>query len=301
MSTTRSAKGGRHMIRLSKRMSELNLCSRREADKYIQEGLVSVRGVPVQAMLGQKVCSREEDIKIMLDNASEHSSLSVNSFFPQVVVLNKPLGYVSGQPELLRRQGKEGNRYKYEPAVSLLNRSNFFAGKLSEKINVRALDFDGPRGTLSGFVPAGRLDVNSTGLLVFTKSGIVAKQIISKNTSIPKEYIVGVKDVSGRSRHLNDDIDLSVLLGSDNSIKDENRGYVPIKPLLEAKWLNEKQIRFVLLEGKKRMIRKICRQHFDLEVTALKRTKIGQFPLDSLPTGKWRPLIEEEVQALLHF
>jgi hypothetical protein len=54
-------------------------------------------------------------------------------------------------------------------------------------------------------------------------------------------------------------------------------------------WQNEEQMRFVLREGKKRQIRRMC-EAVGLEVVALKRVRIGRIPLADLPVGKWRYL-----------
>jgi len=61
-----------------------------------------------------------------------------------------------------------------------------------------------------------------------------------------------------------------------------------LKPA-KVSWQNEDQLRFVLREGKKRQIRRMC-ELVGLRVLGLKRIRIGKISLGSLPTGKWRPL-----------
>ena len=61
----------------------------------------------------------------------------------------------------------------------------------------------------------------------------------------------------------------------------------------EVEWVNDDQLRFVLREGMKRQIRRMCAA-VDLEVTGLKRVRIGSVRLADLPVGKWRVLRADE-------
>lgn len=63
-----------------------------------------------------------------------------------------------------------------------------------------------------------------------------------------------------------------------------------LKPLVEAQWLDKNTLRLVLQEGKKRQIRRMCREILGFHVVSLIRTSIGPIDLGSLPEGKWRPL-----------
>ena len=81
-----------------------------------------------------------------------------------------------------------------------------------------------------------------------------------------------------------------------------------MKPVVEAEWLEnndpreEQQqistLRLVLQEGKKRQIRRMCRELLGFHVVDLVRTAIGPVKIDSLPDGKWRTLTKEEVQGI---
>ena len=97
----RTVKTKAEEIRLTKRMSQLDMASRREADRLIHDNKVLVKGVP--ATVGMKVPSNETDI--VISGMSERKA--------HAVVLNKPVGYVSGQPE-----------HNHLPAVKLLTREN---------------------------------------------------------------------------------------------------------------------------------------------------------------------------------
>jgi 23S rRNA pseudouridine2604 synthase len=65
-----------------------------------------------------------------------------------------------------------------------------------------------------------------------------------------------------------------------------------LKPAVVA-WQNPEQLRFVLREGRKRQIRRMCEQ-VGLSVTGLKRIRIGQVTLGNLPIGQWRYLAAHE-------
>lgn len=246
------------LVRLSKRMSELGLCSRREADEWISKGWVKVDG-QVVSELGSKV---RPDQKITIDRkAQDQQNERVT------IILNKPLGYVSGQAE-------DG----HEPARILITPRN------------RWIDDPSPRrfnpSQLKNLVPAGRLDINSTGLLVLTQDGRIAKTIIGENSSVEKEYIVRVAMTDGRSNSEFPPAKLALL----------NHGLeLDGKPLekAEVSWLNEDQLKFVLREGRNRQIRRMC-DLVGLKVLALKRVRVGNVRLGKLPVGKWRYLEDGE-------
>ena len=238
-------------VRLSKRMSELGICSRREADEWIERGWVMVDG-KVISQLGSKILP---DQKITVrKQASLEQSKKVT------ILINKPVGYVSGQAE---------NGYK--PAVSLINETTHWKNDPSkEKFRP---------SQLRSLVPAGRLDIDSVGLLVLTQDGRIARQLIGENSTTDKEYLVRVKYLKpGRLP----DSDLRLLR---HGLKLDG------KPLLPAKvhWQNDDQLRFVLREGKKRQIRRMC-EAVGLKVIGLKRIRIGQVRLGDLPPGQWRYL-----------
>jgi 23S rRNA pseudouridine2604 synthase len=237
--------------RLSKRMSELGLCSRREADEWIENGWVKVDGNVVNT-LGARV---SRDAKIEIDpEAARHQSEQVT------ILLNKPMGYVSGQPE-----------HGYEPAMVLIKPENRWPEDPSTT-KFRA-------GHLRNLAPAGRLDIDSTGLIVFTQDGRVAKRLIGSDSDVEKEYLVRVEGTL-----------------TEDGMKLLHHGLeldgVKLKPA-RVSWANEDQLRFVLREGRKRQIRRMC-ELVGLTVTALKRVRTGGVPLGKLPVGQWRYLRRDE-------
>lgn len=232
-------------------MSEQGLCSRREADSYIERGLVRVDGVVVSE-LGTKIHPGQ---RITLDAAAKARQQA-----RVTILLNKPVGYVSGQAE----QG-------YQPAVKLITASSRYSGDSAP------LRFSPAQ--LRGLAPAGRLDIDSTGLLVLTQDGRIAKQLIGENSTTEKEYLVRVAGKLAENG-------LALL---NHGLSLDGRKLKPAK----VSWQNEDQLRFILREGRKRQIRRMC-ELVGLKVTGLKRVRIGRVKLADLPQGQWRYLREDE-------
>jgi 23S rRNA pseudouridine2604 synthase len=236
-------------------MSELGLCSRREADEWIARGWVRVDG-QVVSELGSKVLPSQ---RVTVDRQAQAVQAR-----RVTVLIHKPVGFVSGQAE-------EG----YKPAVTLVRPENRWSGDTSPE------QFHPTQ--LKSLVPAGRLDIDSVGLLVLTQDGRIAKTLIGEDTSVEKEYLVRVQYTKpGRL--------------PDADLKKLNHGlWMDGKPLLPAKvrWQNDDQLSFTLREGKKRQIRRMC-DMVGLKVLGLKRVRIGRVKLGELPPGQWRYLGADE-------
>ena len=241
--------------RLNKRMAELGMCSRREADDWIGKGWVRVDGQ--LAPMGLQV---KPDARIEVDpKARGQQDQQVT------ILMNKPMGYVSGQAE-------DG----HQPAVTLVQPASHWNGDAS-RVRFSPLQ-------LRGLAPAGRLDIDSIGLLVLTQDGRIARQLIGEDSGMEKEYLVRVT--------------------YGEFVADVQQAYPPaqlarlrhglsldgqaLKPA-QVEWQNPEQLRFVLKEGKKRQIRRMCEQ-VDLKVVGLKRIRIGRIVLGTLPVGQWRYL-----------
>ncbi len=238
-------------VRLSKLMSQRGLCSRREADKLIEQGLVRVNGQTVNT-LGVKF---PEDVKIEL---SERAQAIQNERV--TIMINKPVGYVSGQAE-----------DDYVPAVRLVT-AETHSDTDQTNLRLRPSHF-------KGLAPAGRLDIDSQGLLVLTQDGRIAKQLIGENTELEKEYLVRVKGDISDARI--DQLTFGLELDG--------------KPLKRAKvkQLNPDQLQIILREGKKRQIRRMC-EAVGLHVSGLKRVRVGELRLGKLAEGEWRYVKAEE-------
>ncbi|AUL15809.1 pseudouridine synthase [Bordetella bronchiseptica] len=238
-------------VRISKLMSERGLCSRREADSYIERGWVRVDGVVVSE-LGARALP---DQVITLERAA-----AARQTARVTILLHKPVGYVSGQAE-------KG----YTPAVALIDARSRYAGDRAPQ------RFE--RGQLQGLAVAGRLDIDSQGLLVLTQDGRIAKKLIGEDSEVDKEYLVRVQ---GRLSEAG-----LALLNHGLSLDGK-----PLRPA-QVRWQNADQLRFVLREGKKRQIRRMC-ELVGLRVVGLKRVRIGRVSLGDLPVGQWRYLRADE-------
>ena len=264
--------------RLNKRMAELGLASRRESDDWIARGWVKVNGEV--ATMGMQVTP---DVRITI--AKQAQGQQANQV---TILLNKPMGIVSGQAE-------DG----HQPAITLIQPQTRWA-----EDNARF--FFHPK-QLQSLVPAGRLDIDSIGLLVLTQDGRVARQLIGEESVMEKEYLVRVSYAGfcepdgqpDRLLQINDGdpistnvqavfpVDRLALLRHGLSLD----GQV-LKPA-KISWQNPEQLRVVLTEGKKRQIRRMC-ELVGLKVVGLKRVRIGQVMLGNLPLGQWRYLAPHE-------
>ncbi len=242
-------------MRLSKRLSELGLASRREADEWIPKGWVRVDD-QVVSQLGSRVLPGQ---RVTIDAKARHQQAQ-----RVTVLMNKPVGYVSGQAE-------DG----YEPALVLVTPQNQWR---EDHSGTRFM-----REHLRSLVPAGRLDIDSVGLLVLTQDGRVAKQLIGEDTEIEKEYLVRVQRTQGDALP---EADLDLLR---HGLELDGDALRPA----QVEWLNADQLRFVLRQGKKRQIRRMC-EAVGLKVLGLKRVRIGQVVLGDLPVGQWRYLRADE-------
>ena len=268
--------------RLNKRLAELGLCSRREADDWIAHGWVYVNGAVAE--MGVKVTPQD---RVTVERAAQrHQESRVT------ILLNKPMGYVSAQAE-------DG----HQPAVSLINPRSHWRGDAS------GLRFTPPH--LRGLAPAGRLDIDSVGLLVLTQDGRVARQLIGEDSTLDKEYLVRVVYEGGAHTPRHPDERSAPLqeIGEHDPIRNNVKAVFPpalleklrhglsldgqpLKPA-QVEWQNPEQLRFVLIEGKKRQIRRMCEQ-VGLKVVGLKRIRMGRITLGSLPVGQWRYLAPNE-------
>ena len=297
-------------LRLNKRMAELGMASRREADDWIGRGWVKVNGEV--ATMGMQVTP---DVRIEVNKQAQGAQANLVT-----LLINKPLGLVSGQAE-------DG----HEPAITLVQPQNRWA-----EDNARF--FFHPK-QLQSLVPAGRLDIDSTGLLVLTQDGRVARQLIGEDSAMEKEYLVrvvytGVVNVAAATsaaatygarpkaqplqasrpsqpappRQPDLPTQLS-RIDDDDPVSTDVQSVFPADKLkllrhglsldgqalkhAKVEWQNPEQLRVVLSEGKKRQIRRMC-ELVGLKVVGLKRVRIGNVMLGNLPVGQWRYLAPHE-------
>lgn len=238
-------------VRINKWLGQSGVCSRREADGLIAQGLVSIDGEVVRDA-GRKL---EPGQTLTLDDGAT-AALAEGV----TIVMHKPVGYVSGQPE----PGKT-------PAVRLLTDAN------------RVGEGAAPAKDAS-LPPIGRLDEDSRGLLLLSSDGVVAKAVIGPDSDLDKEYLVRVAgDVTEKKLTM-----LRHGLMLDGRVLKHAR----------VTRMEPHRLRFVLREGRNRQIRRMC-EMVDLEVVDLLRIRIGPLKLDNLPEGRWRMLTAEERAALV--
>jgi 23S rRNA pseudouridine2604 synthase len=265
-------------VRLNKRMAELGLCSRREADEWIAQGWVRVNGAPAE--MGVKVLPSD---RIEVDKKAQGAQAQ-----QVTVILHKPIGYVSGQAE-------DG----YEPAIVLVNPRNHWHGDTT-RIRFQSTH-------LRSLAPSGRLDIDSTGMLVLTQDGRIARELIGEDSQVEKEYLVRVSyqvapqrvtemagaDGRGRPEPISQDVRAvfppAMLARLRHGLSLDGQALKPA----QVDWQNPEQLRFVLKEGKKRQIRRMC-EAVGLHVTGLKRVRMGGVALGQLPVGQWRYLGADE-------
>jgi len=235
--------------RVNKWLASEGVCSRREAEELIAKGLVSIDGARVEDP-GRKI---EPGQSITVSRGQERAQICV--------VINKPVGFVSAQPE--------GDQV---PAARLLTRANLIgvAPNMPDK--------------RTSLAPLGRLDQDSRGLLLLSEDGVLAKALIGETSKLDKDYLVRVAGQITERK--------IALLRHGLSL--DGRQLKPAKVGV----VEHKRLRFVLNEGRNRQIRRMC-ELVDLEVTDLLRTRIGPLHLNDLPEGKWRALGADEREALI--
>lgn len=229
------------LVRLNKYLASLGVASRREADRLIAEGLVTVNGEVVTEM-GVKIDPEKDDVRYS-DEVIERQMKSV------YIMLNKPTGYVSS---VKRTQ-------------------------LEKKIVTDLIDID------ERVFPVGRLDKDTTGLLLLTNDGTLTFKLTHPSSESEKAYVA---EVSGLvTRGAIEKLERGVRLWGEAT-----------KPCKVTK-LGPRTMKIVLTEGKNRQVRRIC-QKVGLPVLRLKRVRVKSLKLGALPLGKWRYLTPEEVKSL---
>lgn len=230
-------------IRLNKFLAHSGVCSRREADKYIQAGVVTVNGEVVKE-LGVKVLPSD---KVQFEGQTLRREKLV------YVLLNKPKGFITSMDDPFDRKTV----------------MNLVQNAVKERI-----------------YPVGRLDRNTTGLLLFTNDGQIAKKLTHPSHRIKKIYHVTLNQPLTKEHF--DAITSGIEL-EDGIIKPDAIAYI-----LED---NKKEIGLEIHSGKNRIVRRIF-EHFDYVVTRLDRVKFGGLTKKDLPRGKWRFLSPAEVNML---
>ena len=235
--------------RVNKWLGQSGVCSRREAEGFIERGLVSIDGETVTDT-GRKILPGQT---LTLADGGGPAALSV--------VLHKPMGIVSAQPE----PGQT-------PAVRLLTR----AALIGESASIPDRD--------TRLAPLGRLDMDSRGLLLLSDDGVLAKAIIGPESDLEKEYLVRV---TGK-------ITPEKIARLCHGLSMDGRQLKPARVSVAE----GQQLRFILKEGRNRQIRRMC-ELVGMHVMDLVRIRIGTLRLGDLPEGQWRVLSDHERTMLI--
>lgn len=232
------------LVRLNKFIANAGVCSRREADKLIESGIITVNGIVVKE-LGTKILPTD---KVQYDNQVLKSEKKY------YVLLNKPKGYITTTDDPFDRK-----------TVMFLVKN-----ACKERI-----------------YPVGRLDRNTTGLLLLTNDGDLAKKLTHPKYQIKKLYhIVLDKNLKTTDfKQIADGIKL-------------DDGFVKVDAIAYAVGAeNKKEIGIEIHSGKNRIIRRIF-ESLDYEVVKLDRVAFADLTKKDIPRGKWRFLTEKEVSFL---
>ena len=152
--------------RINKWMAQAGVCSRREAEAFIEQGFVSIDGQIVTEP-GRKI----ERGQTLILNDSAQKALGAQ----MTLVIHKPEGIVSAHPEPHQ-----------QAAFSLITRDRLWAPREDfSRIRIPAAD--------DSFPPLGRLDQDSRGMLLLSEDGVLAKAVIGPESELEKEYLVRVR------------------------------------------------------------------------------------------------------------
>lgn len=239
--------------RVNRWLAQSGVCSRREAEGLIAQGLVYIDGERVDDA-GRKILPGQT--LVLNDGAQAQLETSIT------VVVNKPVGIVSAQPE----PGQA-------PAARLLTREALWG----EGATIPERE--------TSLAPLGRLDMDSRGLLILSNDGVLAKAVIGPASELTKEYLVKVSGQITEGR-------LGLLR---HGLQLDGRKLKPAR----VNRVRDQTLRFILSEGRNRQIRRMC-DLVGLSVVDLFRIRIGSLSLGDLPEGRWRPVTPQERQALIN-
>lgn len=230
-------------IRLNKYIANSGVCSRREADTYIEHGSVEVNGKLVTEM----------GYKVQPDDVVRFDGTSISPEQKKYVLLNKPKNYITTMDD------DRGRKTVME----------LIANSTKERI-----------------YPVGRLDRNTTGLLLFTNDGDLAKKLTHPKHNVRKLYHAS----------LDKKLDLKDLEKLRGEVIIEGR-----KVFIDAvSYVNNEpksEVGIEIHSGRNRIVRKIF-ESLGYKVNKLDRVIFAELTKKNLPRGRWRELTNLEVTNL---
>ncbi len=229
-------------IRLNKFISNAGVCSRREADKLIEAGKITVNGQKVTT-LGCRIASRD---------VVSYGERILKADKPVYILLNKPKDFITTAKD---PQGRK-----------------------------TVLDLT-KNACQSRIYPVGRLDRNTTGLLLLTNDGELAKKLAHPASKVKKLYHVVLDRPIDKADF--EKVKAGVELEDGVAYVDQ----------LEIVDLHRKSIGLEIHMGRNRIIRRIF-EHLNYKVARLDRVMYASLTKKNLPRGQWRMLTEKEVGQL---
>ncbi|MDH6368134.1 MULTISPECIES: pseudouridine synthase [unclassified Breznakia] len=230
-------------IRLNKYISSSGYCSRREADKLIEQGLVKIDGIT--ATMGSKV-QNSQQVTVKETIIQPTSKLVY-------IALHKPKGITCTTDK--------------KDATNIVDYMNYE----------------------TPIFPIGRLDKDTTGLILLTNDGDIVNKILRSEHAHEKEYIVQV------NRKIKKDFLDKMASGVTiyNAVTNAHQTTKPAK----VKQLSTHTFSLIISEGMNRQIRRMCTA-LGYHVDALQRVRIMNIKLANLPEGMWRYLSEDELNIM---
>lgn len=226
------------LLRINKFFTRQGICSRREADRWIEEGRITINGR--KAVLGDQITAG--------DVIARDGVVVPWGMAPVYIKYHKPIGITTTS----------------EPHV---------AGNIIAAI-----------GHPDRIFPVGRLDKDSSGLILLTNDGEIVNRILRAEHRHEKEYVVQV-DRPYDGPFLDQMARGVVILGK------------PTQPCV-IRPISRREFRIILTEGRNRQIRRMC-QALGYRVVVLHRIRIMHITLGGLPAGQWRNLSDRERHDLL--
>jgi 23S rRNA pseudouridine2605 synthase len=230
-------------IRLNKYIAHAGICSRREADKLIEAGLVSVNG-KIVSEVGTKV-NPEDDVRYNGERLGNERKV--------YLLLNKPKDYVTTVDD----------PHAKKTVMDLVRRA------CKERI-----------------YPVGRLDKNTTGVLLFTNDGELTRKLTHPSFNKKKIYHV----------FLNKSLQHEDLRKIAEGIELDD-GFIQVDAIAYSSKETKKEVGLEIHSGRNRIVRRIF-EHLEYKVTKLDRVYFAGLTKKNLPRGRWRFLTENEIKML---
>ena len=245
-------------VRLAKRLADMLACSRREAEQYIEGGFVTVDGAVVE----------EPQFRVQNQSIVVSPDASLLALTPVTILLHKPAGYES------RDAAHASGDPAIQTAAGLLTAANHAS---DDRSGIRPL-----KKHFSGSELVTPLATAASGLVVFSGDWRVVRKLREDARVLEHEVVV---EVSGDIRP-----------GGLERLNRIDHGFTyqgALLPPAKVSWQSEARLRFALKGEMPGQIAYLC-ESVGLQVTAMKRLRVGRMPLSQLPSGQWRYLMPYE-------